>query len=259
MTGDDVQARSLVNPPVIEAVAGIEFRPRGLGLVELVRETDAWRDRYPTVSTQGALPPTRPYGQPGAEFEMQLLGGPPPLRVWSESLESDWLLQTQDDRLLLNWRRVADGARYPGYDEAIRPEITRVLDLVASRSEPSLHPLVAEFSYVNKVATELPGLHHAYATFRKPERPIPGEVVGERYEIVTQREVGSGVAQLTASIQPSEISGQTVLTLSTKVFATRQSSLSEAIVMIDDAHATSKEAFFAIVSDNTASQWGDAG
>lgn len=254
MEEDAVLDRSLLNPPVVEAVAGIEFRSRGSDLVALVREAEQWRDRYPSVSAQGALPPTRPFGQPGADFDMQLIDGPPPLRVWSASSDDVWLLQTQDDRVLLNWRRVRDTVRYPGY-EAIRPQLERVVMDVAEHAEVELIPLVAEFSYVNKVRSDSPGFHNAYETFRKPSQPLPGDVIGERYEVTTQMSVANGFAQLSAAIQPADVPELTILTVSTKVFATHPTSMSGAIELVDIAHATSKKAFFAIVSDDTTSQW----
>ncbi|MDT3343761.1 TIGR04255 family protein [Microbacterium aquilitoris] len=254
MASDAVLDRYLSNPPVVEAVAGIEFRSRGADLVALVREADNWRDRYPSVTAQGALPPSRPYGQPGGEFDMQLIDGPPPLRVWSASSDDVWLVQTQDDRVLLNWRRIRESVTYPGY-EAIRPELERIVHGVEADTGADLVPLVVEFSYVNRVKSDLPGFHNAYETFRKPSQPLPGEVIAERYEITTQLEVDGGIAQLSASIQPADVPDYTILSLSTRVFATRPVGLGAAFELLDTAHATSKRAFFAIVSDDTASQW----
>lgn len=249
--------RSLTNPPVVEAVAGIEFRPRGVDVVGLVREASAWQDLYPEVSAQPTLPPSRPSGQTGPEFEMQFLASAPPTRLWSTSPDQAWLVQSQEDRLLLNWRRSATRTdTYPGYDDAIRPRMLELLDqLIPSTDGDGLVPLVAEFSYVNRVPTSVSGLHAEYAPFRQLETPMPGDVLAERYEVAAQVVLEYGTAQVTASIQPAGEPNETVLTVSTKLFATRQLTNDATIVMIDEAHKISKQMFFAVVSSAAIDGW----
>lgn len=259
MSIDDILTRSLAHPPVVEAVAGLEFRPRGLDVVSLVRESDKWGSAYPLVTAQGALPPTRPVGQPGSGFEMQFGEGSMPVRVWATSADQGWLVQSQDDRLLLNWRRVVEGQGYPGYFEEIRPKFEGLLDLISEDEEPEIVPLVAEFSYVNQIATDEAGLHSVYAIFRAPDRAMPGRVVGQRYEIVSEFDHELGIGQLTVSIQPAGYPGTTTLTVSAKVFAGRHLTPAEGMKLVDRAHDASKEGFFAIVSDTATSQWGVPG
>lgn len=257
MSIDSISGRSLANPPVVEAVAGIEFRPRGLDVVSLVRETSEWDHRYASVSAQPSLPPSRPVGQPGSEFEMQFVTAAPPTRLWSASDDQAWLVQSQDDRLLLNWRRTsAEASGYPGYLSDIRPRLIELLDGLARPSfDDELVPLVAEFSYVNQIPTSVPGLHEEYAPFRQLDTPIPGVIIAERYEVASQVESTNGTAQSTASIQPSGEPNQTVLTVSTKLFASRQLSAAATIEMIDEAHRVSKEMFFAVVSSSAIDGW----
>nr|WP_278103794.1 TIGR04255 family protein [Microbacterium proteolyticum] len=249
--------RSLTNPPVVEAVAGIEFRPRGLDVVGLVRETSAWMDQYPDVTAQPTLPPSRPSGQSGPEFEMQFVASAPPTRLWSTSPDKAWLVQTQDDRLLLNWRRTSDEAgTYPGFDDAIRPRMLALIgELAPSVDGEGLIPLIAEFSYVNRVPTSESGLHAKYAPFRQLDTPVPGTVIAEGYEVAAQVVLEYGTAQVTASIQPAGEPNQTVLTVSTKLFATTQLITDDTIMMIDDAHKISKQMFFAVVSSDAINEW----
>lgn len=257
MSSDSISDRSLVNPPVVEAVAGIEFRPRGVDVVGLVRETSRWSDRYPNVSAQPTLPPSRPVGQPGPDFEMQFVAAAPPTRLWSVSTDQAWLVQSQDDRILLNWRRTSAGADlYPGYTSDIRP---RLLELLGGLATPTavegVVPLVAEFSYVNHIPISVPGLHAEYAPFRQLDTPVPGQIVGERYEVASQVFSDLGTSQVTASIQRAGEPNQTILTVSTKLFASRQLGAAATIEMIDEAHRVSKQAFFAIVSRKAVDGW----
>lgn len=178
-----------------------------------------------------------------------------PVRIWAASADQSWLVQSQDDRLLLNWRRVVADDSYPGYLGQIRPEFERLLDIVSKQGGADIVPLVAEFSYVNQIPTAEAGLHSAYAVFRQPDRAIPGRVVGQRYEVVSQFDHELGIGQLTVSIEPAGSPEMTMLTVSAKVFAGRHLAPTEALQLVDRAHDASKEGFFAIVSDTATNQW----
>lgn len=253
--GDDVLQRYLTNPPVIEAVAGIEFRARPLDVIGLVRETSKWSTNYPIVTSQPPLPPSRPVGQPGPGFELQLMQGLGPSRLWSVSEDGAWLVQSQEDRILINWRKVVDDASYAGFD-AIRERLVALHALLDRPQKTKLAPLVAEFSYVNKIEADVRDLHATYAIFQKPERKFPGEAIAERYELVTRLLHDQGTGEVTATIQP--IPGTvatTMLNVSAKFFAGRPLDEAAYTGLVDAAHAAAKEAFFAVISDATMSRW----
>jgi len=249
-----VLQRSLDTPPVAEAVAGIEFRGRGLDVVGLVRESEKWNAEYPLVTAQPPLPGTRPIGQPSSEIEFQF-GPGLETRLWSASEDQAWLVQTQDDRVLLNWRRIHEGNLYPGY-EAIRTAFESALSKLDRPNGEPLVPLVAEFTFVNQIPAS-PALHDTYSVFRKPDQPLPGDIVAERYEAVTRTKLDIGLAQLSVIIQPANAEpGATMLTIATKLFAASPFKEDRIVDLIDSAHALSKKAFFAIVSDDTTKRWG---
>lgn len=180
----------------------------------------------------------------------------PPPRLWNASQDQQWLVQLQDDRLLLNWRKVDAACTYPKY-ETIRTEFERVLSMLDIPIGQELVPLVAEFSYVNHIThDEASGLHEIYSVFQRPTQPLPGAVVSERYELVTRERTELGFAQLTVTIQPAAGDNATTLTVSTKSFAGSQLESSQIMELIDSAHEVSKRAFFAIVSDRATSNWG---
>lgn len=252
-SGEDVLQRYLAHPPVIEAVAGIEFRSRPMDVVALVHEATQWADRFPVVTAQPPLPPSQPFAQSNAGFEFQVVPGFGPSRLWSVSGDGIWLAQTQEDRLLVNWRQATEGSTYAGFG-AIREELMRLYGLLHRPQDGPLSPLVAEFTYVNRIETDLRELHSTFSIFRKPERGMPGNVVTQRYEAIAQVPYEFGTGQLTVSIQPGE-PPSTMLTITTKVFAGRALAEDDFINLVDAAHDTSKQAFFAVVSDATTSRW----
>ncbi|MDQ7991270.1 MAG: TIGR04255 family protein [Propionicimonas sp.] len=252
---DDVLLRYLANPPVVEAVGGVSFRSRPMDVVALVRETSRWAADYPIVTSQPPLPPERPLGQPGSGFEMQMLQGVGPSRLWSVSEDQTWLVQTQEDRLLVNWRKVPTETSYAGFS-ALRERLVALHAQLERPQGAELAPLVAEFTYVNQIDADVRGLHLTYSIFRKPERKLPGEVVTERYEAVSRVASEYGTGQLTVAIQPTPGEAPaTMLTVTTKLFAGRVLSEPDFATLVDEAHASSKEAFFAVVSDATTSRW----
>lgn len=147
---------SFHNPPAVEVAVGIEFlQLPGLGAVRLVGLHELWRDEFPKIQEQPALPPSAAMGMQGGFF--QISGGLPPLRVWMLNDGEDELLQVQNDRLFLNWRRSADGDRpYPRYDH-LRDVYQRVLAGFRDHIEKNddvgtFQPHTAVVTYVNRFA-----------------------------------------------------------------------------------------------------------
>lgn len=252
---DLVLQRYLANPPVVEAVAGISFRARSFDVVGLVRETSKWASDYPLVTPQPPLPPDGPLGQPRSAFEMQLVQGMGPSRLWSTSEDQTWLVQTQEDRLIVNWRKVYPESSYPGFDP-LRERLARLHAELDRPAGSELAPLVAEFTYVNQIVADGDGLHSVYSMFQKPQHGIPGHIIAERYEAVSGFDTDHGAGQLNVVIQPIPgMEPSTTLTVSTKVFAGRELQERDFVALIETAHAYSKKAFFAVVLESATSRW----
>ncbi len=64
--------RFLATPPIIEALASIEFKPRGFDVFALVHESDRWAHEYPVRSQHDIVPPTLPPGQPLIQIPIQI-------------------------------------------------------------------------------------------------------------------------------------------------------------------------------------------
>jgi uncharacterized protein (TIGR04255 family) len=144
-------------PPVVEVALGVEFlQLPGLGAVELVGLHDLWRSDFPKIQEQPALPPTSFAGQTG--FQFKVVSTVPPIRIWMLNDGEDELLQVQNDRLLLNWRRVlGDDRKYPRYDH-LRETYEKVLAMfrerVTERAVGTFQPQTAVVTYVNRFAFE---------------------------------------------------------------------------------------------------------
>lgn len=150
-------------PPVAEVALAVYFNPpMALRSVHMGRLWDRWRDRYPRAEDQPPLPPVAaenfPTGPPAVSF--QFMGGFPGTRVWYLSEAGDRLVQVQPDRLVLNWRRTAEGQPYPRY-ASLRPafaqEVDELLGFLADEGLGDVSLDQAEVSYVNPVPIEALG------------------------------------------------------------------------------------------------------
>jgi uncharacterized protein (TIGR04255 family) len=109
------------NPPLDEVVLGIQFAP--CPTYNSVLAKDVWQlfaNEFPNVYEQPLLPPQfEVFGGRGSQHGPRIEFGPPPIhnRLWFTSADESHLIQFQDDRLLLNWRRRPSGVEYPRYQK----------------------------------------------------------------------------------------------------------------------------------------------
>lgn len=146
-------------PPVSEVVLSIQFaanpafRSVHAGLFwQLVR------DQFPLVSEQGPLQPVYETfgGVPTLQQAVQIQAflAPPIPRFWFESEDKVYLLQLQQDRVLLNWRKSADDGVYPRYEfvrERFVREVERLDRFLQSEQLGQLRPNQCELTYINTI------------------------------------------------------------------------------------------------------------
>lgn len=144
-------------PPVAEvALALYVSPPLPLRTVSLGRLWERWRDRYPQSEDQPPLPPVMPetFPHPSPSASIQFSGVFPGVRVWYLSEGRDRVLQVQRDRLVLNWRRLADDQPYPRY-ESLRPEFeaaaVQFLEFATSEGLGPARIAQVEVAYVNPI------------------------------------------------------------------------------------------------------------
>lgn len=98
----------LSSPPISEVVCGFVFDPiPGIDLLELGVYWERRKERYPKKLVQPAL----------MEGRLELSLGSPSMRVWLITEDDAFVLQLQNDRLILNWRaRETDYPRFSDHD-----------------------------------------------------------------------------------------------------------------------------------------------
>lgn len=235
---------------MVEAVIGIEFAPiPELTTVELVRLHERWSNDYPRTLEQPPLgPPVLPWSSSMPGFNVSF-GGPLNIRLWSLASDERRLIQAQNDRLTLNWRRLGGGT-YPSFDDLVPEFMKRWDDASSHLRELGVTPqlLAGEVTYVNEF--ELPqGLTPLRAfTFLSPAFGaddaaidggftinIPGEQIG-----VTNVRFGSDGKQAS-------------LHVTTKAALRPAQDISAALEL---AHRASVLSFLASTSDQLHRRWG---
>ena len=210
MATDDARPLpSYTDPPVIEAYLGVEFDVHPwLSPTNLFAAWEIWRESYPQVSVQ----------QPGPSFPNLGVGlihlGPPPIRLWMLDTSGNHLVQLQEDRLLLNWRRLTSDEGYPRFDSLL-PEYlglwTSLTSWLAQRTQPPPTCRVVEMGYVNSVPLGLGGMAEALTWLAEapPASTGQGSIT---FAIERPLPAGIGVTNIVAASLPDHTMQLTVTT-----------------------------------------------
>lgn len=146
------------SPPVIETVIGVEFSPlKNWGAQHLGLFWSKIREEFPQFETQPPLASSAEGNGEGAEIAtsviFKLLRKSPNLRGWYVNESETTLIQVQNDRFILNWRKVTGDHEYPRYENTIRPMFWEYWDRFRAflKAEGLGPPKVrlCEVSYVN--------------------------------------------------------------------------------------------------------------
>lgn len=259
---DPAHLPRFAHPPVVETAMGLEFAPlAGLGFINLTRLQAEWSDRYPNVIEMAGMPPS---SIDLAPQQFTFVPGLPIARIWAEGLSDGLLVQTQNDRLILNWRKAFSEAPYPGYS-ALRPKYESLLHefaaFVAANSLGEIVPGTAEYTYVNNVSLA-PGesFEDVLSVFSRPDRALPGTPATTRFQFirtVDQSEDPSGdpfSAQIFVVGEPQSVDGQNVLTMNVTarvLFSTG----GDPMAALDAAHALSSHTFANITAEAKHAEW----
>lgn len=98
-------------PPIFEVICGIHFS--SVEKLDALSQGLFWanvRDDFPAGEVKAPLSPPR----------LKLSDGPPRIRSWLKSEKDDFLIQLQDDRFYLNWRR--SDQEYPRFGSVDEPK-----------------------------------------------------------------------------------------------------------------------------------------
>lgn len=254
--GEGVALPKFDNPPVAEVVIALEFVPlQTLNTIELVRAHALWSDKYPRIVQQ---PPLAPTSQPSglvAGFGLQI-GGTPNIRVWMLSEDERQLLQLQNDRLILNWRRIGS-VEYPSFDDLYPEFSARWGQLGQHLSSEAPQPVVAEVTYVNQIQAPGESRHDLSRICSMiSEFPGPGSLESERAQIVAKVVGAQGHSVFT--FEPDEVNGLIALTVTTRI-AVNVPTVSGTMDPLDAlhlAHRASVLGFANITTSEMHNAWG---
>jgi uncharacterized protein (TIGR04255 family) len=231
-------------PPVTEVACGVVFDPVpalttghiGLLWSELGREFPKTADRLPIVADGSQLV------QVGAD------GVPCPVasRVWFVSADDQQVLQVQQDRVHLNWRRIGPDDAYPRFEAvyaAFVRNLVRFRDFVGRLGE--LRPRQFELTYINVIAASPEGPGPFTGLFRDAVWPVGVLPVPSSFHHVDVVDVGPDGGKLRVVRRSVSLQGgRPASTLEFTVFGPATSLDVAALdAWFDKAHETIIDAF----------------
>ena len=107
-------------PPIVEVVCGLSFElPKPLTSAFIGLYWSKIKSEYPNTLDQAPIPATFEGPVGAGNIELQFLQLPPLRRTFFSSPDGRHLVQVQDDRFLLNWKKIEDSDQYPSYANVI--------------------------------------------------------------------------------------------------------------------------------------------
>ncbi len=144
-----------LDPPLNEVVVGVQFEPiQNFSAVKLGEVYGLYSAEFPTVEEHPPLEPRiETFGGLRGSPQVSVAIGPPPIRprLWFASEDDDHLLQVQEDRLMLNWRKRSSGGTYPHFEGVLKKFESSLskLGTYFSKNGETLKINQAEVTYVN--------------------------------------------------------------------------------------------------------------
>lgn len=141
-------------PPVTEVAVAVEFEQFvGLGTIGLARLAEMWQADYPVVKEVAGAPP----GSLSPEMpRIQFGAGTLAPRLWLLTDVGNDLVQIQNDRLIVNWRRLNPADEYPGHAVVLGRFIrlwNEFREAFGVRDE--IKPRLIEWTYINQLDSEI--------------------------------------------------------------------------------------------------------
>ena len=245
-----------LDPPIIELALSLNFVPvTGLTVRDMVAVyEDGFAQDYPTfqqvqrVDAMVVGPPKTPV------TNIQMMTGLEMPRLWFVSSDTKDLVQLQDDRIVLNWRRLGpqEGAHeYPGY-EVSRHKFRRCFETAWEAlnkrgiNGPTL--VSGELAYINLIPLAVESrtrrIAEVLAFYRQSDPPVA--VAG--FQAMWMEEVEAGWIHLTAGVGSRPDNSPAIsLTISGR-FEIAESNLDEALNRFDIMHNNIHKTFRRVVT-----------
>ncbi|MGA2228893.1 MAG: TIGR04255 family protein [Syntrophobacteraceae bacterium] len=143
------------NPPVIEVICGIQFKPLAKFLTPHIGLLwGKYRAEYPETREVAPLDPTLGRYDDRSQISIEISDAPPLPRVWFLQKKGNCIIQVQRDRFLHNWRKVDNQEQYPRYDkvkQSFFDGLRHFESFMAENSLGTIDPVQYEMTYLNHV------------------------------------------------------------------------------------------------------------
>lgn len=258
-------------PPVVEVALSVQFE--AVAALKAVHLGVFWdrhlREQYPIAEEVDPLPHVIEFfaGHSSLDDNVQFVTGPVPTkRQWFISADGTRLVQMQEDRLIVNWRKIKDEDDYPRYG-ALREELRRVaeafepyvIDVTASTFPPVTQ---TEVTYVNRIPiggsvgglSDVGGvLSDANLTWASLLGTPEQLYVEQRFRFTGP---GGQPSRVYLSLQPAPDGEALVLNLTMRG-SPEGRTLAEALTHLDLAHQHVVQGFAALTTPTLREVWGE--
>lgn len=194
------------------------------------------KGEFPNRAEQPSRPPMEERFDEAdlSPVRFQLLQGQPTPLFWFLSEDESQLLQVQQDRFAVNWRKVGTRAEYPRYGR-LRERFTHYLgeltDVLSPEKQEALKADWCEVTYINQVdpmAAERPPLREVLSVLREPGSdflPEPEDAqVATRFRIVEEGiPIGRLIVNANAAVRAADRAPIWILTLTARLKVTSDS------------------------------------
>jgi uncharacterized protein (TIGR04255 family) len=145
-------------PPVVEVALAVQFAPV-IDSLDAAAYATQIKEEFPRRAEQPPRPSMEErFEEPdGLPFRFQILEEPPTPLFWFLTEDESQLIQVQQDRFALNWRKVASSPEYPRYPilrERFTEYLAELTDLLAAQGKEPLKPDWCEVTYINQIDPE---------------------------------------------------------------------------------------------------------
>jgi uncharacterized protein (TIGR04255 family) len=272
MTDGKLELPAFGNPPVVEVAIGVQFAPiEKLQTAQLGLLWAAYRDRFPKTEQHPPIAPAfETFDALPTPPEIRFEPGLPVPRCWFLNALGTQLIQVQQDRFLLNWRRASTEEQYPRYRQMrqqYREEFERFTLFVSDEKLGSVVPNQCEFTYINHIlsgqgwerlgqlnrVTPLWGGRHTDEFLKEPE----DIQLGTRYVIYDDDQthpIGRLHVSLNCAVRRSDRKPLFVLKLTARG-RPEADGMDGAFHLLDRCHEWAVRGFASVTSDSMHKLW----
>jgi uncharacterized protein (TIGR04255 family) len=248
-------------PPLDEVVIGVQFSPaQGYTSLNAREVWDLFKSDYPEVQEHPPIEPSfETFGGSQQGIKFQLGRGPLRARLWFISREQDRLIQFQDDRLLLNWRKQPSAQQYPRFEsisQSFEDHLSKLGEYFGWKLNHQLNINQVEISYINNIPLESFSDACDWLFFLKLES-IKLETLNLNFSEVILNDSGKPFARLIHELQSVVTRDGNALRLSLSFKGTPQGSQKEeALAFIKDGRTRIVTRFTELTTTSAHEKWG---